>query len=127
MEANIIDGGIRLHNLKIFDAALKLGWLKRYITTNSKWSVIPYYFDFDGLFKYGVDYIGRLLKITFNPFWLNVSHSLKMLSKDEKICIPENIFLTPLWYNSVFRLQIKKDWILKGVYTINEILKTNRF
>ena len=112
MEANTTDGGLKLHNLIFFDAALKIGWLKRYIVTHSKWSVIPYNFDFDGLFKYGVDSIERLLGITFNPFWLNVLNSLKMLWKDEKICICENIFLTPLWYSNIFRLLIKKEWIL---------------
>ena len=108
MEANTIDGGLKLHNLKIFDAALKIGWLKRYNNTKSKWSVVPYNFDFDGLFKYGVDYIERLLEMTFNPFWLNILHCLKLLWKDDNIYIPENIFLTPLWFNNSFRLQIKK-------------------
>ena len=125
MEANTTDGGLKLHNLNFFDAALKIGWIKRYINTKSKWSVVPYNFDFDGLFKYGVDYIERLLEITFNPFWLNVLHSLKLLWKDGNIFIPENIFLTPLWYNNSFRLQIKKEWILKGVYTVNDLLQTN--
>ena len=81
MEANTIDGGLKLHNLKFFDAAQKIDWLKRYNNTKSKWSVVPYNFDFDGLFKYGVDYIERLLEMTFNPFWLNVLHSLKMFGK----------------------------------------------
>ena len=108
MEANTIDGGLKLHNLKISDAALKIGWLKRYNNTKSKWSAVPYNFDFGGLFKLCVDYIERLLEITFNPFWLNVLHSLKLLWKDDNIYIPENIFLTPLWFNNSFRLQIKK-------------------
>ena len=125
MEADTADGGLMLHNLRTFDAALKTGWLKRYNTTKSKWSVVPYNFDFDGLYKYGVDYIDRLLEITFHPFWLNVLHSLSMLWKDGNIFIPENIFLTPLWYNNSFRLQIKKKWILKGVYTVNDLLQTN--
>ena len=30
-----------------------------------------------------------------------------------------------MWYNSSFRLQIKKEWILKGVYTVNDLLQTN--
>ena len=29
VEANIIEGGLKLHNLKKFDAALKIRWLKR--------------------------------------------------------------------------------------------------
>ena len=41
VEANIIEGGLKLHNLKKFDAALKIGWLKRYISTKSKWTITP--------------------------------------------------------------------------------------
>ena len=41
VEANTIEGGLKLHNLKKFDAALKIGWLKRYITSNSKWTTTP--------------------------------------------------------------------------------------
>ena len=81
--------------------------------------------DFDGLFKYGIDYIERLLEITFNPFWVNVLNSLKMLWKDDKIYICENIFLTPLWYNNILRLQIKKQWKLNGVYIINDLLQAD--
>ena len=122
MEANTVDGGLKLHNLTLFDAALKIGWLRRYIVTRSKWNTLPYNCDFDGLFRYGVDYIERLLEITFNPFWLNVLNSLKMLWKDDKIYICDNIFLTPLWYNNILRMQIKKDWLLRGVYNINDLL-----
>ena len=35
MEADIIDGGLRLHNLQKFDQALKLGWAKRLLTSQS--------------------------------------------------------------------------------------------
>ena len=48
-----------------------------------------------------------------------------MLWKDEKICICENTFLTPLWYSNIFRVQIKKEWILNGVYTINDLLQAH--
>ena len=91
IEANIIDGGFKLHNLKKFDAALKIGWLKRYITTKS------YTLEFDGLFRFGMDFIERLLETTFNLFWLNVSISLKSLWMDNKIIIYDTIVLTPLW------------------------------
>ena len=122
VEANIIKGGLKLHNLKKFDAALKIGWLKRYISTKSKWTITQFVNEFDGLFRFGIDYIERLLEMTFNPFWLDVLKSLKNLWTDDKIIIKDNILLTPIWYNDKLRLQVKREWILKGIYTINDLL-----
>ena len=99
--------------------------MRRYITTNSKWIIVPQTFEFDGLFKFGMNYIERLLETTFNSFWLNVLTSLKSLWKDNNIIIPDNIFLNPLWYNNTLRLQIKREWILKGICTINDLLESN--
>ena len=123
VETNTIDGSLKFHNLRKFDAALQIGWLKRYITTESKWKILPQTFEFSGLFRFGVDYIGRIHEVTFHPFWQDVLTRLKTLCKDDKISIPENILLTPLWYNDNFRLQIKKDWIAKGVYTLWDLLE----
>ena len=104
---------------------MKIGWLKRYITTNSKWTITPYILEFDGLFKFGKDYIERLLEMTFNPFWHDVLKSLKSLWTDDKSIIPENILLIPLWFNNKLRLQVKREWTLKGIYTINDLLDAN--
>ena len=41
VEDNTDDGGLKLHNSKYFDAALKIGWLKRYLKTDSKWKCLP--------------------------------------------------------------------------------------
>ena len=112
VEASIIEGGLKLHNLKRFDAALEIGWLKRYISTKSKWTITPFVNEFDGLFRFGIDYIERLLEMTFNPFWLDVLKSLKNLWTDDKIIIKDNILLTPIWYNDKLRLQVKREWIM---------------
>ena len=41
LEADTKFGGMKLHNFELFDSSLKIGWLKRYIRSNSKWCVIP--------------------------------------------------------------------------------------
>ena len=79
LEANTVDGGLKLHNLRYFDAALKIGWLKRYLQTNSKWKSVTNAFKFSGLFICGRDFIERMIDITFNPFWQNVLTSLDLL------------------------------------------------
>ena len=38
---------------------------------------------------------------------------------------PENILLTPLWFNPQLRLQILKSWLDSGIQTISDILEAN--
>ena len=50
LEAETKDGGLKLHNIKLFDTALKLGWLKQFIRSNSKWTIFPKDFELEGVF-----------------------------------------------------------------------------
>ena len=53
MEVEVLDGGSKMHNIKHFDAALKIGWLKRYLRSISKCTIIPFAFEFAEMFKFG--------------------------------------------------------------------------
>ena len=97
---------MKLHNLELFDSSLKIGWLKRYLSSNSKWCVIPDDFELYNVFKYGLDFLERIQEMTVNPFWKDVLNSLNILGKKEDFIFSENILLTPLWYNPQLRLQI---------------------
>ena len=79
LEADTKFCGMKLHNLELFDSSLKIGWLKRYIRSNSKWCVIPDDFELYNVFKYGPDFLERILEMTSNPFWIDVLKSLKIL------------------------------------------------
>ena len=125
LEADTKFGGMKLHNLELFDFSLKIGWLKRYIRSNSKWCVIPDDFELYNVFEYGLDFLERILEITSNPFWKDVLKSLKILGTKKDFVSSENILLTPLWYNPQLRLQIKKGWLGRGIQTIYDILDAN--
>ena len=81
--------------------------------------------EFSGLFEHGVAYVDRIMEMTFNPFWYDVLSCLKLLWTDLKIVIPENVLLTPLWYNDSLQLPIKKEWLSKGITHISDILDIN--
>ena len=49
-----------------------------------------------------------------------------MLRVDNKIQIPDNILLTPLWYNNSLQIPIKREWLDKGIYTVGDIPECNR-
>ena len=122
LEAEIKDGGLKLHNIKLFDNALKLGWLKRYLRSNSKWTLFPKDFDIDGVFIYGPDYIDRLEAIISNPFWLDVLTALKTLWNSNFISEKTVIMETPIWLNPTFKFHIRREWKEKGISVISDFI-----
>ena len=70
---------MKLHNIKLFDNVLKIGLLKRYLRSSSKWTIFPKEFELDGVFMYGPDYIDHIKVMVTNPFWIDVLSSLRVL------------------------------------------------
>ena len=52
--------------------------------------------------------------------------SLKSLGGKEGLIYSNNIVLTPLWYKPDLRLQIKREWLEKGIYSVWDVLEVNR-
>ena len=96
--------------------------VKRYLKSNAKWCVIPDEFELFNVFKYGMDFLERILEMTENFFWKDVLNSLRVLGNKEGFISSENILLTPLWHNPQLRLQIKKNWLDGGVQIISDLL-----
>ena len=125
LEADIAEGGLKLHNLTLFDKALKLGWLRRYLTSNGKWKVFLDIEDFHEIFNYGPDYVERMVEIIDLPFWQDVLSGLQILYKSSVCNELSVVCLTPLWYNNSLRLPIKPGWLKKGITTISDVLNEN--
>ena len=41
LEGEIHHGGLKLHDIALFDQTLKLSWLRRFLSSKSKWTVFP--------------------------------------------------------------------------------------
>ena len=78
-EAEISEGGLKLHNLKKICMALKAGWIKRYLSSTAKWTNFPDHFEFRDICTYGENYIDRIYEFTDNPFWKEVLDSIEYL------------------------------------------------
>ena len=52
--------------------------------------------------------------------------SLDLLWSESKIIIPDNILFTPLWYNDVLQIPIRREWLARGVTTIWDLIGSNR-
>ena len=124
IEADILDGGLRLHNLEKFDLALKLGWAKRMLKSESKWTIFPTYWDLYDVFTYGPDKLDRIEDIIYNPFWSDFITSIKCLFKTDIITQMDIIHEVPIWFNPNLRIDFKKEWFDKGIRTLNDIVDT---
>ena len=122
LEAEIKNGGLKLHNISRFDSALKLGWLKRFLRSNSKWTIFPKEFELEGVFCYGSDFIERIEGLNTNAFWQDVLSSLKILRKSNIFYDKSVIRETPLWFNPNLRLPIRREWKDKGIMVTSDLL-----
>ena len=125
LEAEIRDGGLKLHNLSTFDQSLKLGWLKRYLKSDGKWKIFADLVDFNEIFSFGSAFTERVMEIAQVSFWSDVLKSLKALWKRNVISEKSSVFLTPLWYNDDLRLPLKPEWLRKGITIIADLLDDN--
>ena len=124
MEGDILDGGQRLHNLENFDLALKLGWAKILLKSESKWTVYPSFWDIYDVFDFGPEKMERIKDVIYNPFWSYFNKSVDALFKTDIITHMGIIHETPLWFNPNLRIDFKKSWYDKGTRKINDIVDT---
>ena len=124
LEGEYQEGGLKLYNIFLFYKTLKLSWLRMYIQSSGKWTVIPNDFELFDIFKFGRDYLDRIIELTSNRFWIDVIKSLKIFWQSDAPYHKNSIRFTPIWLNSTFAIQIKREWISKGISTIADFLGT---
>ena len=110
LEREIHLGGLKLHNIALFDKTLKLSWLHRFLKSKSKWTIFPNSFELIDAFKYGPEYLDRMIEMTSNKFWIDVIKSLQMLWNSEAVLHKDVLCNTLLWLHNSFQLPIKRSW-----------------
>ena len=125
LESEIHLGGLKLHNIALFDKTLKLSWLRRFLKSKSKWIIFPNSFELIDVFTYGPDYLDRIIEMTSNKFWIDVIKSLQILWNSEAVLHKDAICNTPLWLHKSFQLPIKRSWQKRGINSIADFLDTN--
>lgn len=112
----LINGGIGMIDVEVFDKSLKLTWIKRYFETKSKWktfieSAFP---EMSNIKNFGNVYIENLINILINPFWKHVlKYYLEFFTKKE-IKTVDDFKNTSFLYNSNIRIghKVIKDKLL---------------
>ena len=78
------------------------------LKSESKWTVVPTYWDIYDVFTFGPDTIDRIEDIIYNPFWSDFIKSVKCLFKTDIITQMDIIHEVPIWFNPNLRIDLKK-------------------
>ena len=114
-------GGLKMTNLKTFDQALKISWLKRMKNPDDGWEELPRKFKVHKMITFGDQYPQRILKQIENPFWKDVVKAVWALQK-KTLNISSKAYNIPLWYNTNISINFKKNWVNQGYLFLNDIM-----
>ena len=113
-------------NLRTFIDALKSTWIRRLLTTDSKWhALITTQVEVDKLTGYNMIFVEDRFKMTTNQFWNDVLQSLINIIK-KTLVTEEYILTSPIYYNE--KIQIGgthiyyKSWFENGIKYVNDLI-----
>ena len=125
------DGGLKMVELNNYINALKIGWIRRLITTNSKYKILfeTNYTCINELMNRGATYIEEIKRRCTNKFWWDVLEAWKKfitqlvpksVSDIMGACVWNNIHIkinnTPVFY---------RRWYDKNIHFIRDLVDEN--
>ena len=123
------EGGLIMVNLKAFIEALKSTWIRRLLTTNSKWQVfIKAHVNTEKLTGCNIMFLEKAIDTIPNQFWKDVLQSLININK--KVVLTEkDILRSPIYYNHNIKVGgmyiYFNNWFKKGIRYINDLIDAN--
>ena len=120
-------------DLRIFDKSLKLTWLRRFLSSESKWKnlIINLHPAISGFSKYGSYYSLKLAQEITNPFWSNIFNYYYELDKKIVITSLEEIYETSFLFNKRILIgnQVisNKELRSKNICLIKELMNEKDF
>ena len=124
METTVDLGGLKMINLRIFDNALKISWIKRLKNQDDWWEKFPRHFNIHNIITFGDKYPTTLIKKIDNDFWKDVARSCALL-QNKLNSMQNDAYNIPIWFNSGLQVNFKKTWYDKGYTKISDILDEN--
>ena len=121
LETTISTGGLKLTNLRIFDQALKISWLKRLKNKEDGWEEFPQIYKIHNLILFGDKYAEKINKKIKNKFWADITTACQNIQN--KLAL-NNTWASniPLWYNSRINLEYRHSWFNQGIVWVTDIL-----
>ena len=123
------EGGLKMINLSAFIKALKSTWLRRILSSDSKWlEILKVYLDVEKLMTCNTELIKEKSNTINNQFWKDVLKSV--IDIDMKTVVTEEFILkSSLFYNRNIMINGKpifyKNWYEKGLRFVNDLIKVD--
>ena len=123
------EGGLNMINLNAFINALKSTWIRRIISSDSKWQeFIKMYLNLEKIMSCNTEFMKEKCNIISNQFWKDVLKAvvdIDMRTNETE----ESILKSPLHYNRNIKVNnthiFYRNWYDKGLKFVNDLIKEN--
>ena len=122
IEADVKEGGMKLHNLLLFSKCLKISWMRRLESSTGNWTYIPREIGIDKCIFLGSKYTEDLHKKMINLFWKSILESILKLQTEIKPKNTEDLVQIPLWFCKEIGNLAFHNWSKKGIVIIADVL-----
>ena len=126
-------GGIGMIDVEIFDKALKLTWIRRFLLCKSRWKdiVIQLFPGITKIDKLGDRFIQNLSKTIKNNFWANVMTYFSTFHKKFKIDCLEAMYQSSFLFNEKIKIgnSVISNKLLErnNIFYIQDLMQNNVF
>ena len=128
---NYKEGGLRMVKIQQFIDAIKISWIRRNISSDTKWKSLLFtaYPTLEDFHLFGqVFFLSKINRID-NKFWYDTFQAwINFLNKIE-IRSWDDFLKTPIWCNKLLKVGGKsilyKHWVEKGLLSIYDIIDSN--
>ena len=124
-------GGLKMININNFVSALKISWIRRLVTVDSKYKAIfeLVYTKINNLLYRGMEFINELKMNRNNLFWNHVLEAWMQLYNSSKPQYSTDILSINLWDNADIIIGNKavfyRTWFEKKIYFIKDLCDEN--
>ena len=123
------EGGLKMTNLNAFINALKSTWVRRILTSDSKWQeFIKIHLNLKKLMSCNTEFIRETYNTISNEFWKDVLKSVIDIDMRTE-ATEERILESPLYYNRNITINgthiFYRKWYDKGIRFVNDLVKEN--
>ena len=130
---SVVDGGIGMIDLDLFDKALKLTWIRRLLREDKRWKdiVLEKYPQIPDIKKFGNHFTHKLITNIENPFWNNVMTYFYTFDKCFKITSTQEIEASSFLFNENIKIGgfvvDDKDFINSNILYIKQLMNGDTF
>ena len=129
----IINGGIGMIDIKLFDKSLKLTWIRRFFKCQSRWKelITEIYPCFGDIHKFGNVFLENFVQNIDNPFWSDVMNYFLSFNEHFIMRSKEEILSCSFLCNKNIkvgdRVITNRTFINKDIFYIKQLMRGDTF